>query len=215
MKIATILGACPQFIKAAPVSRAISEHSASIAASLLPIAHRLSLITEVIIRTGQHYDHGMSRIFFDEMQIPTPDVNLDIGSGSHGQQRGQMQIKIEEVLLSEKPDWGLVYGDTNSTLAGALAACKLRIPVAHVEAGLRSFNRLMPKEHNRVLTDHCSDILFCPTEAAVENLKREGITGTANNTRHSSPLTPHHFNPCASHPSCWGCHVRRSAVLCE
>ena len=165
MKICTIIGARPQFIKAAPVFRAIAEHS-----------H----FTGIIIHTGQHFDAGMSDVFFKELNIPKPDYNLGINSASHGAMTGRMLGKIEEILIKEKPDSVIVYGDTNSTLAGALAASKLHIPIAHVEAGLRSFNRQMPEEINRVLTDHCSNILFCPTQRAVENLKAEGITSSAH-----------------------------------
>jgi UDP-N-acetylglucosamine 2-epimerase len=167
LKIVTIIGARPQFIKAATVSRAILQHNKK---------QNNRKIREVIIHTGQHYDEGMSKVFFEELQIPEPDYNLGIGSGSHGRQTGRMLEKIEEALTRERPDLVLIYGDTNSTLAGALAAVKLHIPAAHVEAGLRSFNRRMPEEINRVVTDHVSNPLFCPTETAVNNLKSEGIT---------------------------------------
>ncbi len=160
MKLITIIGARPQFIKAAAVSREIAKHKD---------------IKEIIVHTGQHFDANMSKIFFHQMQIPKPDYNLEINSLTHGAMTGRMIEKIEEVLLQEKPDWVLVYGDTNSTIAGSLAAKKLHIKVAHVEAGLRSFNRNMPEEINRILTDKISDILFCPTDTAVQNLQNEGI----------------------------------------
>ncbi|MDG2193777.1 MAG: UDP-N-acetylglucosamine 2-epimerase (non-hydrolyzing) [Polaribacter sp.] len=159
MKIVTILGARPQFVKAGTVSREIVRHP---------------IIEEVIIHTGQHYDTNMSDVFFDEMRIPKPNYFLGIGGKSHGAMTGQMIEKIEEVVVKEKPDWILVYGDTNSTLAGAIVASKLRIKLAHVEAGLRSFNMGMPEEVNRILTDRVSTVLFCPTDLAVENLNREG-----------------------------------------
>ncbi|HOP46422.1 MAG TPA: UDP-N-acetylglucosamine 2-epimerase (non-hydrolyzing) [Desulfobacteraceae bacterium] len=159
MKILTVIGARPQFIKSAPVSKALHA-----------TGHE-----EFLVHTGQHYDHALSQIFFDEMGIPEPNVNLNVGSGSHGRQTGEMLILLEKVMQEHNPDRVLVYGDTNSTLAGAFAACKLHIPVAHVEAGLRSFNRSMPEEYNRVLTDHCADLLLCPSQTAVNQLKKEGI----------------------------------------
>ncbi|GBC90642.1 MAG: UDP-N-acetylglucosamine 2-epimerase (non-hydrolyzing) [Fimbriimonadales bacterium] len=160
MKILTVIGARPQFIKASSVSRWLAQR---------PLAR------EVIVHTGQHYDYEMNQIFFEQLELRPPDYHLNIGSGTHGAQTGRMLEAIEQVLFQEKPDWVLVYGDTNSTLAGALAAAKCHIPVAHVEAGLRSFNRRMPEEVNRVLTDHLSSLLFAPTPQAVENLRREGI----------------------------------------
>ncbi|MBI3987953.1 MAG: UDP-N-acetylglucosamine 2-epimerase (non-hydrolyzing) [Lentisphaerae bacterium] len=158
MKIVTIVGARPQFIKAAAVSRVLRQ-----------------TMREILIHTGQHYDKNMSDVFFDEIGIPAPDHNLRVGSGSHAAQTASMLTGIDAVLLAEKPDWVLVYGDTNSTLAGALAAAKRHIPVAHVEAGLRSFNRRMPEEINRVVTDHLSALLLCPSRSAVKNLAKEGI----------------------------------------
>ncbi len=167
MNIVTIVGARPQFIKAAAVSRAIRKHNNE---------NPEDGIHEVIVHTGQHYDENMSQVFFDELDIPKPDYNLESGGGTHGAMTGRMLESIEHVLLVEQSDWVLIYGDTNSTLAGAIAASKLHIPVAHVEAGLRSFNMKMPEEINRVLVDRVSTILFCPTETAVNNLKSEGMT---------------------------------------
>ncbi|WP_061007840.1 UDP-N-acetylglucosamine 2-epimerase (non-hydrolyzing) [Vibrio sp. CUB2] len=170
MKIVTVVGARPQFVKAAAVSRAIVEHN-----NINPTKK----ITEIIIHTGQHYDVNMSDIFFDEMEIPKPDYSLGVGGGTHGAMTGRQLEKIEAVLMEERPDYILVYGDTNSTLAGALAAAKMHIPVAHVEAGLRSFNMKMPEEVNRILTDQVSDLLFCPTDTALANLDREGFSDKA------------------------------------
>lgn len=159
-RIVTIVGARPQFIKSVPVSKVIASQG----------------FAEYLIHTGQHYDYVMSQVFFDELELRQPDINLGIGQGTHGQQTGRMLIAIEQTLIDQKPDWVLVYGDTNSILAGGLAAAKLHIPLAHVEAGLRSFNRQMPEEHNRVWVDHCADLLFCPTQTAVKNLENEGLT---------------------------------------
>ncbi len=162
MKILTVVGARPQFIKAAAISRVIHD-----------LADKG--VREVMVHTGQHYDEKMSRVFFDELEIPEPKYNLGIAAGTHGEMTGRMLGAIEKVLLEEKPDWLLVYGDTNSTIAGALAAAKVHVPIAHVEAGLRSFNMRMPEEVNRIVTDRISKLLFCPTDTAVENLKREGM----------------------------------------
>lgn len=159
MNVLSIVGARPQFIKVAPVHRAVSRE------------HR-----HLILHTGQHYDYRMSQVFFEELEIPQPNYHLGVGSGSHGEQTGRMLEAIEGVLLKDRPDVVLVYGDTNSTLAGALAAVKLGVPIGHVEAGLRSYRRGMPEEINRVLVDHASDLLLCPSQVSADNLRREGIT---------------------------------------
>ncbi len=164
----TIVGARPQFIKAAAVSRVIREFN-----------KKKGRIQEILVHTGQHYDYLMDKVFFEELELPRPDYHLGVGSGSHGRQTGIMLERIESVMKKEKPKVAMVYGDTNSTLAGALAAAKLRIPVAHVEAGLRSYNQSMPEEINRLLTDHLSTMLFCPTDQAVRNLVKEGIRNGA------------------------------------
>ena len=163
MKLVTIIGARPQIIKAAALSRAIQNHYAD-------------QIHEVIVHTGQHYDDNMSQVFFDELQIPRPDYNLHVGSASHGVQTARMTEGIETILIKEQPDFIVLYGDTNSTLAGAIAAAKIHIPIVHIEAGLRSFNKSMPEEINRIVCDHCSTLLFTPTKAGLENLKREGFS---------------------------------------
>ncbi len=173
LNILTIVGARPQFIKAAMVSRAVAQTNA---------AESGAAVGETILHTGQHYDVNMSRVFFEQLGIPEPAVNLGVGSGSHGETTAQMLAGIEAEILARKPDWVLVYGDTNSTLAGALAAAKLHVPVAHVEAGLRSFNKAMPEEINRVLTDHVSELLLCPTPLAVRNLADEGLTCGVHHT---------------------------------
>ena len=162
MKIVTIIGARPQIIKAAALSRAIKTHFAKD-------------IQEIIVHTGQHYDDNMSQVFFDELGIPRPDYNLHVGSASHGVQTARMTEGIEDILTKEQPDFIVLYGDTNSTLAGAVAAAKIHVPIVHIEAGLRSFNKAMPEEINRIVCDHCSTLLFSPTLAGVENLKREGF----------------------------------------
>jgi UDP-GlcNAc3NAcA epimerase len=162
MKLFSVIGARPQFVKAAVVSRALKKHDG---------------VEEFLVHTGQHFDENMSRVFFDEMGIPQPSANLGVSGGSHGSMTGQMLIQIEELIMEQKPDCVLVYGDTNSTLAGALAASKLNVPCAHVEAGLRSDNRAMPEEINRILTDHACDLLFAPTAEAVRRLAGEGIAG--------------------------------------
>jgi UDP-GlcNAc3NAcA epimerase len=174
LKIVTVVGARPQIIKTAALSRAIRNSFSD-------------QIEEIIIHTGQHYDANMSQVFFEELGIPNPHINLNIGSASHGKQTAQMIQELERVLLAEKPDYIVLFGDTNSTLAGAIAASKVQIPIAHIEAGLRSFNKTMPEEINRIMCDHASTLLFVPTETGIRNLEREGFkVGT------SAPFTSDH-----------------------
>lgn len=172
MKIVTVVGARPQFIKAATVSRAICKWNTR---------ETGAPIEEIIVHTGQHYDPTMSQAFFDDLDIPAPRYHFNVNGGTHGEMTGRMLADIERVLVAERPDWTLVYGDTNSTLAGAIAAAKLHVPVAHVEAGLRSFNMRMPEEVNRIVADRVSTLLLCPTETAVRNLEREGIVNGVHN----------------------------------
>jgi UDP-GlcNAc3NAcA epimerase len=166
LRILTVVGARPQFVKAAPISRAIAARDG---------------IQEILVHTGQHFDAGMSQIFFDELELEPPRFDLGIHGGGHGEMTGKMLVGLERIMIEERPDLVLVPGDTNSSLAGALAAAKLEIPIAHLEAGLRSFNRRMPEEINRVLTDHLSTLLLCPTETGVVNLRREGIVDGVHN----------------------------------
>jgi UDP-N-acetylglucosamine 2-epimerase len=168
VKVVTVVGARPQFIKAAAFSRELRSASGG---------HQ-----EVLVHTGQHYDPELSDVFFQELALPRPDHHLGVGSGPHGRQTGQTLERLEPVLAGEAPDWVVVFGDANSTLAGALAAAKLRLPLAHVEAGLRSFDRSMPEETNRIVADHCADLLFCPTQTAVDHLAREGLAERAHLT---------------------------------
>jgi UDP-GlcNAc3NAcA epimerase len=175
MKIITVVGARPQFIKASAISRAFRAHYAN-------------QVTELIVHTGQHYDNNMSDVFFDELELPKPAYNLHIGSMGHGAQTGEMMVALEKVMLDEKPDAVIVYGDTNSTLAGALTAAKLNIPVIHIEAGIRSFNRTMPEEVNRIMTDHVSTLLFSPTKAGLQNLQNEGFNRKMQ--EHITPSKP-------------------------
>jgi UDP-GlcNAc3NAcA epimerase len=184
LKILSIVGARPQFIKAAMVSRAIRKQ-----------------FKEILLHTGQHYDDNMSKVFFDELEIPYPNIQLGIGSGTHAEQTARMLIGIEQVLIAERPDWVIIFGDTNSTIAGALAAVKLNMPVAHVEAGLRSYNRTMPEEINRIVSDQLSSALFCPTQQAVLNLARENVINNVFVVGDVMGDALNHFLPIASQKS--------------
>ncbi|TLD39827.1 MAG: UDP-N-acetylglucosamine 2-epimerase [Candidatus Jettenia ecosi] len=208
MKVTNIVGARPQFIKYSPVSKAIEEFNKQSLVSnnnasntTFDLYCSKMLIEDILIHTGQHYDYAMSEIFFNELSIKNPHYHLGVGSHLHGIQTGQILQRVEEVLLKEKPDIVIVYGDTNTTLGSALAAVKLHIPVVHIEAGLRSYNKYMPEEINRVLTDHASSLLLCPTENAVENLRKEGFGNTLNNGKLPDNYSRiSHFTPHVSHP---------------
>jgi UDP-N-acetylglucosamine 2-epimerase len=191
MRFLSVVGARPQFIKLSPLCRTLDARNRS---------SKENAIESVIIHTGQHYDYELSKVFFDQLLIPSPKYNLEVGSASHGKQTGIMLERIERVLLEEAPDIVIVFGDTNSTLAGALAASKLHIPVAHVEAGLRSFKKRMPEEINRLVADHVSTLLFCPTGRAVLNLRREGFTNVVDNFHPSDDLTEVLKTTSASNP---------------
>ncbi len=211
MKIITIPGTRPQFIKTGSVSRAIIKYNRKVKSEKLEVES----IEEIIVHTGQHYNTNMSDIFFEEMKIPKPNYFLGIGGKNHGAMTGQMIEKIEEVCLKEKPDWVMVYGDTNSTLAGAIVASKLHIKLAHIEAGLRSFNMKMPEEVNRILTDRISQILFCPTDIAVENLKREGFDNFDVKVVKSGDVMQDgamFYRELAVKPS--SCDIQESFILC-
>jgi len=208
LRIVSVVGARPNFIKIAPLIRAIDKHNKSV--NTLPLtshasrssSHFSRLTSHVLVHTGQHYNYEMSKVFFEDLELPEPDIYLGVGSGTHAEQTGKIMIEFEKVLLKEKPELVIVVGDVNSTLAASLAAVKLHIPVAHIEAGLRSYDRGMPEEINRVLTDHISTFLFCPTKTAVKNLQKEGFTNIVNNGKLidiTSPLT--------SHLSCFTSHV--------
>lgn len=193
MRVLSVVGARPQFVKLAPIHHALVAHG-----------HE-----HIIVHTGQHYDHGMSEVFFEDLGIPQPNLNLEVGSGSHGHQTGTMLAGLEDAFLIYRPDWVLVYGDTNSTLAASVAAVKIHLPLAHLEAGLRSFNRSMPEEHNRILTDHASDLLLAPTRVALQHLTREGLAertvvvgdvmtdvcyATRDNVKKDLPQMPNNWN---------------------